>query len=384
MLRIGARGEPVRLLQTQLNLLPTRLAKLLVDGIFGTRTQGRVFEFQGNNQLEKDGVVGPLTLELLENLLKDLNRILPVPPPMPVPKKPSAVRVITDQVIGFGGPFPSANNLIMQVIPPIAVIETATYRQGAGGPPLEFQTMPGTVGRLAIFAARNKDGIERAVILLLPGQVNPDRLLICISHGFGGQGAKTRARLKALNWTNPLSPALIQFVLLKHVVNRWGAQTLAAQKRNLGYMQIVRSGAAGGELGPFARDPVFLRQVLTEMRDLTNGAFSFNTIETMTFSSGISEHNLFVSQAEKSFDIAASYAIDPVPQTRPAITTGKKRLFRSGVTSQGPPLPGSDFLPLGRWSKEWANFRLKMDGEFDYMHNWTMPQYCLYLGIQTS
>ena len=69
-------------------------------------------------------------------------------------------------------------------------------------------------------------------------------------------------------------------MLLNHVVNRWGAQTLAAQKRTLGYMQIVRSGAAGGELGGFARDAAFLRQVLTEMSDLTNGAFSFNTLET--------------------------------------------------------------------------------------------------------
>jgi len=381
MLKLGALGEPVRLLQTQLNLLPTKLAALKIDGIFGIRTHGRVVEFQGNNQLDKDGVVGPLTVQLLENLLKNLNNILPVPPPMPVPKKPSAVRLVTSEILGS---FPSANSLITQIIPPIAVIQTATYKQGAGGPPLDFQIMPATTGRLAIFAARNKDGIERAVILLLPAQVKPDRLLICISHGFGGQGPKTRARLAALNWTNPLSKPLIDYVLLNHVVNRWGAQTLAAQKRNLGYMQIVRSGAPGGELGPFAKDAAFLRQVLTEMSELTNGAFSFSTLETMTFSSGIGDHNLFVSHAVKQFDIAASYAIDPVPQTRPANTKGKKRLFRSGVTSQGPPLPGSDFLPVGRWRNEWANFRLKTDGEYDYMHNWTMPFYCLYLGIQTS
>ncbi|WID96876.1 peptidoglycan-binding domain-containing protein [Bosea vestrisii] len=381
MLKLGARGEPVRLLQSQLNLLPTGLVKLVVDGIFGTRTHGRVLEFQGINQLDKDGVVGPLTLDLIANLLRNLNNILPVPPPMPVPKKPSAVRLITDEIVGA---FPAANGLITQIIPPIAVIQTATYKQGAGGPPLDFQTMPGTTGRLAIFAARNKDGIERAVILLLPAQVNPDRLLICISHGFGGQGAKTRARLKALNWTDPLSKPLIQYVLLNHVINRWGAQTLAAQKRNLGYMQIVRSGAPGGELGAFAKDAAFLQQVLIEMRDLTNGSFSFNTLETMTFSSGIGDHNLFVSQAEKRFDIAASYAIDPQPQARPLNSKGKKRLFRSGVTSHAPPLPGSDFLPVGRWTKEWQHFRLLIDKEFDYMHNWTMPFYCLYLGIQTS
>lgn len=65
MLMLGSFGNEVRKLQEGLNLLPTQLAKLVVDGQFGPKTQGRVKEFQGKNQLVADGIVGPLTWEKL-------------------------------------------------------------------------------------------------------------------------------------------------------------------------------------------------------------------------------------------------------------------------------------------------------------------------------
>jgi hypothetical protein len=49
-------------LQSRLNLRPpTALPALKVDGIFGQKTQARVKEFQRNNNLIADGIVGPKT-----------------------------------------------------------------------------------------------------------------------------------------------------------------------------------------------------------------------------------------------------------------------------------------------------------------------------------
>ena len=71
LLKIGSIGEPVKQLQGSLNFLPTVLPRLKIDGIFGPRTQGRVFEFQRGNNLSPDGVVGENTLGMLEELRPD-------------------------------------------------------------------------------------------------------------------------------------------------------------------------------------------------------------------------------------------------------------------------------------------------------------------------
>jgi hypothetical protein len=57
-LRRGSRGPAVRELQQRLN---ARGARLVVDGIFGPRTQAAVRTFQRTNGLQVDGVVGPRT-----------------------------------------------------------------------------------------------------------------------------------------------------------------------------------------------------------------------------------------------------------------------------------------------------------------------------------
>lgn len=56
-IKIGSRGEDVKILQTRLSLL--------ADGIFGPLTEEAVKEFQKNNGLAVDGVVGPKTWEKL-------------------------------------------------------------------------------------------------------------------------------------------------------------------------------------------------------------------------------------------------------------------------------------------------------------------------------
>lgn len=57
----GSTGQPVRALQDVLNYQIRRGDPLKVDGIFGTKTDARVREFQSANRLKPDGIAGSLT-----------------------------------------------------------------------------------------------------------------------------------------------------------------------------------------------------------------------------------------------------------------------------------------------------------------------------------
>ncbi len=63
-LRIGARGDSVRQLQTQLNQLG--FLQLGIDGQFGPITERAVREFQRSHKITVDGIVGPQTLRAIE------------------------------------------------------------------------------------------------------------------------------------------------------------------------------------------------------------------------------------------------------------------------------------------------------------------------------
>jgi len=56
---LGARGEDVRFLQTQLNV--SAGAGLMPDGLFGAKTDAAVRAFQRTKGLTVDGIVGPKT-----------------------------------------------------------------------------------------------------------------------------------------------------------------------------------------------------------------------------------------------------------------------------------------------------------------------------------
>jgi len=61
-LRMRSTGDDVKFLQEQLNSRPPTVRPLLTpDGKFGAKTRSRVQEFQGNNALTVDGIVGPFT-----------------------------------------------------------------------------------------------------------------------------------------------------------------------------------------------------------------------------------------------------------------------------------------------------------------------------------
>lgn len=72
-LRKGDKGEWVDYLQ--------QLTPLVNDGIFGSDTEAAVKNFQKNNGLSQDGIVGPLTWEAL----LEADKPEPPPPPQPAP-----------------------------------------------------------------------------------------------------------------------------------------------------------------------------------------------------------------------------------------------------------------------------------------------------------
>lgn len=283
------------------------------------------------------------------------------------------VRAINHEILGMDGP----NNLVLQTLPAIAVVNPHSFRRGILNNRLTFSSTGTSRGRLGIFAAR-KGSQERAVILLLPPTTTPDRVIICITQGFD----QARRNLDPLGWSNPLSPPFVNFVLLKHVINRWGAQTLAVSE-DMAFLYIVR--ARGNELGPFAKDGPFVKEVLTQLASLTGDAFSSDHVEAFTFSSGVSDFNVFISAVAPVLNVEAVYGIDPaqaMPLTRPGNAVRKQYL--SGQT--GGPSAGFEFLGMDSWVNEW-NFprRTTLDAPwpFNYLHNWVMPQYILNLALTT-
>lgn len=281
------------------------------------------------------------------------------------------VRSINQDILGMNG----GNNLITQTIPAINIIDIPTFRAGDIKNEFSFGFAPQKTARLGIFAAK-KGSTERDVIMLLPQSVSADGVLICITQGFG----QAAAALDPLGWSNPLAPDYVKFCLLKHVVNRWGAQMLAS-KKNLALMYIVRG--KGDELGPFARDGAFVRQVLTEIAELTGNAFSFDKVEAFTFSSGVSDFNNFMESAGKHLSINAVYSIDPSHSLSVAQPSGGiRKQYASGTAARF--VPGFEPMALERWKKEDQYETHKKIGRFEYLHNHCMPRYCLYLALQTS
>jgi hypothetical protein len=268
------------------------------------------------------------------------------------------------------------NNLIQQTIPSIGIINRPSFRYGVLNNVLTFSYAQATTGRLGIFAAQ-KNGVERAVILLLPLHATPDRVIICVTQRF----AQAARDLNPLGWSNPLSKPFLEFVLLKHVVNRWGAQILASG-RDMAFLYIVR--AQGQELGPFSSDGPFVADVLNQIATLTGGAFSYDHVEAFTFSNGVSDFNGFIHAIAQALNVEAVYGIDPagaVSVERPSGAIRKQ--FLSGQT--GGPSGGFEFVGLDSWRNEDQFPRRTTFANpwpFNYLHNLCMPMYILNLALR--
>ncbi len=61
MLMMGSRGAETKSLQTKLNSVLSPSPRLDVDGIFGSRTDSAVRQFQSARRILVDGIVGPQT-----------------------------------------------------------------------------------------------------------------------------------------------------------------------------------------------------------------------------------------------------------------------------------------------------------------------------------
>ncbi len=121
--------------------------------------------------------------------------------------------------------------------------------------------------------------------------------------------------------------------------------------------------------------------MLDELVVLTNGAFSFGTVEAMTYSSGILEFLLFLGSISGVLNVGTVYNIDPAGGV--GVGARNSVQFLSGQTSLGGSRPGFEFMPHSRWRFE-PSFRQNEPDLFGYLHNNVMPNYCLHLGIQLS
>lgn len=281
------------------------------------------------------------------------------------------VRPINQEILGMSG----TNNLINQTIPGIGLINIPSFRPGQRNNAFSFGFAPMTSGRLGLFAA-GKNNSERVVIVLLPQNATPDGLLICITQGFG----QAADRLIPMGWSNPLSKPFVEFALLKHVINRWGAQMLASPK-NLALIYILRA-AGSHELGPFTRDGDFFYEVMSQISSLTNNSFPYNTAEAFTFSSGISDFNNFIGPVSRNININAVYSIDPahsLPIANPS--GGIRKQYASGTA--GGILHGFEPMELQRWTNESEYASHRTIGRFEYLHNRCLPLYTLHLALST-
>jgi len=76
LLRFGSRGADVILLQQALNAALVIKPELETDGIFGSKTNAHVHQFQGNSHLSVDGIVGPLTWGALAPFIDGLTTLV--------------------------------------------------------------------------------------------------------------------------------------------------------------------------------------------------------------------------------------------------------------------------------------------------------------------
>ena len=110
----GSSGPAVITLQHALTDLGIRMPKHGIDGAFGAETQGQVKTFQTGAGLVVDGVVGPKTMEALDNqLLTGAGGPGPLPSPVPPPPGTAAPTLAATISVGPTAGINGAMNFVV-------------------------------------------------------------------------------------------------------------------------------------------------------------------------------------------------------------------------------------------------------------------------------
>ena len=259
-------------------------------------------------------------------------------------------------------------------VPSIWTIDVATFRPGSSGR-LNFLFSRGKQVKVAVFAA--KFGfVERAFILLIPVSGKPSNLMIVITHGFG----QNDAYYSDMGYSDPLSPKLIQDVNARFVLERWGAQLMAASSDYALLLPVRAKGGGHGELGPFISHSNLGTGVVTSIMAQTDGAFGVNRVELVTFSSGIYDANQFIALGGKGLNIQRACNQDPAGGAEISRSVPIRKQYLSGQTTGGP-RPGFEYLPLARWENEPNRKTMFPNDTFNYLHTWCIPTYTLFLAM---
>ena len=259
--------------------------------------------------------------------------------------------------------------------PSIWTIDIANFRPGQGDR-LKFVFSKGQPVKVAVFAVKF-DTVERAYILMTPVSGKPSNLMIVITHGFG----QSDAYYSGLGYSNPLSPPLIQDVNLRFVLGRWGAQLMAGFNDYALLLPVRARGGGHGELGPFINQPSMGEGVVEGIWDKSQQAFGYDSVDVVTFSSGIYDTNQFLAVGGKGLNITGACNQDPAGGAEISRAVPARRQYLSGMTTRGP-RPGFEYLPLYRWDNEPNRKTMFPNDAFNYLHTWCIPMYTLYLAMQ--
>jgi hypothetical protein len=237
----------------------------------------------------------------------------------------------------------------------------------------DFVTGIGRPVRLRVFAAKIGD-VERAFWLMLPlgGPVNS--LMVVISHGFG----QNYAYYSKLGYGNPLSKPLLEDVMNRFILFRWGQQ-VAATRPTMGLIMPVRSSASGGELGPFINHTGMGAQIVTTILLRADAAAALGSVNVVTFSSGIFDANTFIGSGGKGLKFGLMVNQDPALGAHIGGTNRKEYL--SGWTASGP-RAGFEFLPTPRWQNDPKFEEMKRQLGREYLHTWALPTYTLAMALR--
>ncbi|MGO8794713.1 MAG: hypothetical protein ACLQLC_07820 [Candidatus Sulfotelmatobacter sp.] len=265
--------------------------------------------------------------------------------------------------------------------PDISIIDIATFHSGRGDK-LQFRFAKGQPVKIAVFAATFDTGpgstLERAYILMTPLSSKPQNLMIVITHGFG---RNNDAYYSGLGYSNPLSPDLIKDVNHNFVLGRWGAQLMAWASDYALLLPVRARGGGHGELGPFISQASMGMGVVEGIWVKSQEAFRYDSVDVVTFSSGIYDANHFIAVGGKGLNITGACNQDPAGGNEISRSVPVRRQFLSGMTTKGP-RPGFEYLPLYRWENEPNRKTMFPNDTFNYLHSWCIPMYTLFLAMQ--